>query len=146
MNILVGVDFSDASEKVLARAEELAKSVSAKVWLLHVAEPDPDFIGYAPGPQSVRDAVAHEFHAEHRKIQELAGRFGESGLDTTPLLIQGATAETILKEAEKLAVDVIVVGSHGHSALHHLLVGSVSEGVLKGAQCPVLVVPTKHTD
>jgi nucleotide-binding universal stress UspA family protein len=143
MNILVAVDFSEPTQNVVAKAAELVKAVSGKLWLLHVADPDPDFIGYEPGPQSVRDAVAKHFHAEHRQIQEIADGLRESGLEVTPLLIQGRTAETILKEAEKLGVDMIVVGSHGQSALHDLFVGSVSKGVLHDATCPVLVVPVR---
>ena len=144
MKILIGIDFSESLEEVLKKAEEIAVAVSAKVWLLHVAEPEPDFVGFKPGPQSVRDAVANECRAEHRQIQEIAGRLGAAGLDATALLVQGATAETILKEAVKLGVDMIVVGSHGTSAIHDLFMGSVSKGVLHDAQCPVLVVPT-HT-
>ncbi|MEA3243534.1 MAG: universal stress protein, partial [Pseudomonadota bacterium] len=57
-------------------------------------------------------------------------------------LVHGATAETILKKASELDVDMIVVGSHGRGAMYQLLVGSVSEGILHNSRCPVLVVPT----
>ena len=50
--------------------------------------------------------------------------------------------EVILDEANKLNIDLIVVGSHGHGAVYHLMVGSVSQGVLHQSTCPVLVVPT----
>ncbi|MEW5940915.1 MAG: universal stress protein [Chloroflexota bacterium] len=68
----------------------------------------------------------------------------KAGLDATALVVQGATVETILNEASKLEADMIVVGSHGHGALYQLLVGSVCEGVLRKAACPVLVVPTRE--
>lgn len=64
------------------------------------------------------------------------------GLDAKGLLVQGSTVETILKQADKLEAQMIVMGSHGRGAIYKMLVGSVSEGVLHGAQCPVLVVPT----
>ncbi|HDY68944.1 MAG TPA: universal stress protein [Candidatus Scalindua sp.] len=48
----------------------------------------------------------------------------------------------ILDESSKLKIDLIVVGSHGHGAVYHLIVGSVSEEVLQRSSCPVLVVPT----
>jgi len=66
----------------------------------------------------------------------------KAGLDTTALLVHGATVETILKEASELEVDMIVIGSHGRGAMHQLLMGSVSEGVLRKSRCPILVVPT----
>ena len=142
MKLLVGVDLSDFTEKVVKKAEEIATALSAKVWLLHVAEPEPDFVGLEVGPQSTRDSLSKRFHAEHREIQEMAERLRKTDLDTTALLVQGATVETILKEASKLDVDMIVVGSHGRGAMYQLLVGSVSEGVLHKSECPVLVVPT----
>jgi nucleotide-binding universal stress UspA family protein len=150
MKILVGVDLSEATEKVVNKVEELAKVLSAKVWLLHVAEPDPGFVGFDmdpqvglnADPQSVRDALAKGFHREHFQIQKVADRLRKANLDATALLVQGATVEVILKEASKLDVDMIVVGSHGRGAMYQLLVGGVSEGVLHGAECQVLVVPT----
>jgi nucleotide-binding universal stress UspA family protein len=142
MKILIGVDLSDSTEKVVKKAMELAKALSARVWLLHVAEPDPDFVGFEAGPQSVRDSLSKTFHVEHCQIQEIADRLRTAGLDATALLVQGETAETILEEASKIGVDMIVVGSHGRGAMYHLVVGSVSEGVLHESECPVLVVPT----
>ena len=142
MKLLVGVDLSESTEKIVKKAEEIAKALSAKVWLLHIAEPDPDFVGYKVGPQSVRDSVSKQFHGEHRQIQEIADRMRKTGLNTTALLVQGATVETILKEASELDVDMIVLGSHGRGAIYKLLLGDVSEGVLHKSECPVLFVPT----
>ncbi len=144
MNILVAIDFSDATEAIVRQAEEIAVTHSAKVWLLHVAEPEPDFVGYQPGPQAERDFLAERFHTEHRNIQHIAKRMRATGLDITALLVQGVTVETILERARKLNIDMIIVGSHGRGAMYQLLVGSVSEGVLRGAVCPVLVVPTRR--
>ena len=66
----------------------------------------------------------------------------QKSLDVKGLLIQGSTVEAILKQADKLKAQMIVMGSHGRGAIYKMLVGSVSEGVLHGAKCPVLVVPT----
>ena len=142
MELLIGVDLSESTEKVVKKAEEIARALSAKVWLLHVAEPEPDFVGLKVGPQSARDFLSKRFHTEHRRIQEMAEQLRKTGLDATALLVQGATVETIMKEALKLDVDMIVVGSHGRGAMYQLLVGSVSEGVLHESECPVIVVPT----
>lgn len=142
MNILVSLDISESSDKVVAEATQLAKAMSAKLYLLHVAEPEPDFIGYGVGPQTVRDSVSEEFHKEHAHIQELAESLRLKGLDAKGLLVQGSTVETILKQADKLEAQMIVMGSHGRGAIYKMLVGSVSQGVLHGAKCPVLVVPT----
>lgn len=142
MKLLVAVDLSQTTEKVLSTAAEVAARLSAQVWLLHVAVPDPDFVGLEMGPQTVRDATAKDLRDEHRLIQELAQRLRQSGVDVTALLVQGGTVETILAEASKLNVDMLIMGSHGRSAMQRLLVGSVSEGVLRKSSWPVLVVPT----
>lgn len=142
MQLLVGVDLSESTEKVVKKAEEIARALSARVWLLHVAEPEPDFVGLEVGPQTVRDSLSKEFLGEHRQIQEIADRLQKAGLDTTGLLIQGATAETILNMTSKLNIDMIVVGSHGRGAMYQLLVGSVSEEVLHKSEIPILVIPT----
>jgi nucleotide-binding universal stress UspA family protein len=54
----------------------------------------------------------------------------------------GSVVEEILKTADAIAADLIVMGSHGHGSVYNLLVGSVTEGVLKISKCPILLVPT----
>jgi nucleotide-binding universal stress UspA family protein len=141
-HILLPVDFSDVTPKAVEVAVHLARVFSASLTLLHVASPNPDFVGYEPGPQSVRDQVARHLHEEHRQLQELDRQVETAGLKSTALLVQGYPAEKILQEAARLGADLIVVGSHGRGALRQLLVGSVTDGVLRGAKCPVLVVPS----
>ena len=132
-NIIAAVDFSHITEKVVDAACGFVQSRDAKLWLIHVAAPEPEFVGYTAGPPSVRDDVAHHLQAEHRKIQAVAQEVRNRGIDAAALLIQGPTVETILKEANKLSADLIVVGSHGHGAIYRALVGTVTEGVLQGS-------------
>ena len=142
MKLLVAVDFSDSSRIVIDYMKNLANALCGKIWLLHVAEPDPGFMGYLVDSQEMRDAVARKFHREHQQIQQLSQELRSKGLDCEAILIQGPTVETILREIEKLSVDMVVLGSHGKGILRHILVGSTSEGVLHQSSVPVLVVPT----
>ncbi len=142
MKILVGIDFSESTDKIIIKTQEIAKALSAKVGLVHIAETEPDSIGFKEGLQSERDFLAKKFHDEHCQIQQIADRFRETSLDTTALLVQGDTVEAILKQASKLNVDMIVVGSHGRGMVYQLLVGSVSEKLLHKTECPILVIPT----
>lgn len=139
--ILAAIDFSPVSDAVIAQAEALARAFGAALWLVHVAAPDPDFVGYEPGPQSVRRTVAAELHEDHRRLQDRSAALRAGGLDCTALLIQGPTAESIVREAERLAADLIVIGSRGHGALRRALLGSVSEHVLHHAHRPLLILP-----
>jgi nucleotide-binding universal stress UspA family protein len=140
-NILVPVDFSEITDSVVATARALAQAFSAKLWLLHVAAPDPDFVGYEAGPQSVRDQLAGRLRAEHRRLQEEAARLRDGGIEAAALLIQGPTVEKILTEADRIGADLIVLGSHGHGAVYRSLLGSVSESVLRKTACPITIVP-----
>ena len=143
MNVLVAVDLSPASQAVVDVAGRVANATGAEVYVIHCAEPEPDFVGYDAGPEVVRDQIAAEFHREHEQVQALAKGLREEGIKATALLIQGPTVETTLKEAMRLDAELIVVGSHGRGAVYDLLVGSYSAGILRKSQVPVLVVPTR---
>ena len=142
MSLLVALDFSSVSDDQLQIVGRLA-APNREIYLLHVAEPNPDFIGFEAGPEEVRDQVAKEFHQEHEQIQSMAVRLRDAGHEVSALLVQGPTIETILKEAEKVGAEVIVVGSHGRGKLFDLVVGSVSAGVIRKSPVPVLVVPAR---
>ena len=96
-------------------------------------------ISVEPGPLAVRQTVARDLKLEHQKLEALKANSGLT--DVLALHIQGPAVEKILHTATEQDAGLIMMGSHGHGALYELLVGSVTAGVLKGAQCPVLVVP-----
>jgi nucleotide-binding universal stress UspA family protein len=141
--IIALLDFSDVAEAVVSTAGEAAKAFGGALYLIHVAAPDPDFVGYDVGPKTIRDTRAGVLRKEHRQLQEIEQRLKGQGVDARALLVQGPTVEKILEETGRLEAGLVVVGSHGHGALRNLLVGSVTEGVLRGAKCPVLVVPSR---
>ena len=143
MKLLVAIDFSEITKLILEKAEEIALKTEAKIWLIHVAQPDPDFIGYDVGPDSERKFMATKFRDQHVKIQKMSNAMKEKGVDITPLLVQGPTIETIINKAKKLKVDMIVTGSHGHGTMFHILVGSISKGLLNKSPIPLLIIPAK---
>ncbi len=140
-HIISAIDFSPISDCVIAESRALAISRQWNLTLMHVAAPNPDFVGYEAGPQSERDFRAHELREEHSKLQEIASDLRGDGIDARGVLVPGETVATILREAKRLETRCIVIGSHGHGAIYSALVGSVSAGVIAGATCPVLVVP-----
>ncbi len=139
--LLAAIDFSPGTDLVLQSAAKMARREGARLHLLHVAPPQPDFVPYEAGPHVVRDQVAEQLRQEHRLLHQLAAGLQQQGLVVGAHMVQGPTVETILQWAAKDQVDCIILGSHGHGALRRLVLGSVSEGVIRGAQCPVLVVP-----
>lgn len=142
MKILVAVDFSTALQPVVEQARKLGKAHNARIWLLHVAEPNPELAGFQAASKEVRDYVARKFHQEHRQLQDIAAGLRNAGVDCSAHLVQGLTVDTILDEAKKFGADTLMVGSHGKGAVTRLLVGSTSEGLLKHSPLPVIVVPT----
>lgn len=162
--ILVPVDFSPAMEAVLSHARELARGLEAELHLIHVREiaAVPVFpaatIGY-PGiglpemgmPGSLPVGAPGYFPVdapndkEKSQLEILQGELTRSGLNTIAHEREGTVVEEILKTAQEISADLIVMGSHGHGPVYNLLVGSVTEGVLKAAQRAVLLVPAPAT-
>jgi nucleotide-binding universal stress UspA family protein len=145
-NILVPVDFSDVTTQVVETARKFAAAFQSRLVLLNVAEPEPDFVGFEAGPPAVRAATARDFKVERQRLEDLRTRLVSGGCDVTALHIQGPIVEKILHEAGEQQAEIIVMGSHGHGALYDLLVGSVTQGVIKDAGCPVVVVPAASKD
>lgn len=143
MRLLLALDFVDTTERILEVVAPLARATGATVHLLHVAEPDPSFVGFDAGPAVVREQIAHQYQDEERMLQAHAAALREGGVEAHIRLVQGPGSKTILSEASAIGADMIVMGTHGRSAFYEAVVGSVSHGVLLETRVPVLLVPVK---
>jgi nucleotide-binding universal stress UspA family protein len=140
--ILAPIDFSPVSEGVVAQAAALAKAFDGKVVLLTVIQPPVVMTEYAPLLADIAEVtVAGEKNAS-LKLAEIEGNLAEDGIPSDSMQFVGAPIPHIVAQAENLKVDFIVMGSHGHTALYDLLVGSTTHGVLLRAKCPVVIVPS----
>jgi len=83
MKLLVAIDLSAASTRVIEVARQVALATHAHVYVLHVAEPEPDFVGFEAGPGVVRDQVAEEFRQAHRAVQAFADSLREGGVEAS---------------------------------------------------------------
>lgn len=140
-NLLVAVDYTKNEKFLIDMAFQLANSFHSKIWLIHIAAPDPDFVGFEVGPQYIRDDRAAELRKEHKLLEEYTNSLIKKGVDTTGLLVQGATIEMIIKESKKLNIDLIIAGHHEHGFVYNAFVGSVSAKIIKKSKIPVLIVP-----
>jgi len=140
-NILVAIDFENNETLLIDYASEIANKFGSKIWLIHIAAPEPDFVGYEVGPKYIRDTLAEELREEHKELQEYALALTEKGIEADGLLVQGATVDMIMAESEKLHIDLIISGHHEHSFLYKVFLGSVSAEIVKKSKIPVLVVP-----
>lgn len=145
--ILVAVDFSKLSYAALDYAIDLARELGARLTVLYVVEPlefaGVDVLGGTPiATQSIVDEHLKQARRELERVKtkRLAGLEG-----ATTAVRMGRPAEEIVAAAGKGKSNLIVLGTHGRSGLSHLLMGSVSERVVRHAQCPVVVVPTRKS-
>ena len=157
--ILVPIDFSNATLRVIDLAQQLAKALDAEIHLVHVKEltaaAAPGTLGYGlagmpelapmsgvplpvfdPMPQTV--PVDED---EQSKLTHWQDKIAQSGVKVTLHQPTGAVVEEILNEADVANADLVVMGTHGHGAMYNLLVGGVTKGVLKRSTRPVLLVP-----
>jgi len=140
--ILFAADFSENSKEAFRAACSLGVESQTRLILLHVMEPDlfpedRDYLGQPNLPFfETRDEDRHE--ALKRKL-------GEVYIPIHPIDIQYQTAEgnapaEILRMADEIGSDLIVMGTHGSTGLRRLLAGSVATAVLRGAHCAILAV------
>lgn len=140
-NILVGIDFHERTSYLVDKAYEWTRLFEAKIWLLHVAAPEPDFVGYAVGPTYIRDFRARELRTEHKLLTDFVNELKQKEVDADGLLIPGNIIDVILEESKKLSIDLIVFGHHEHSLLYKFFFGSHASELVQKSQIPVLVVP-----
>jgi nucleotide-binding universal stress UspA family protein len=145
MNILVAVDLSPASEKVIEAARGVAELTGVSIYVLHAVETEPDFDCPEAEPATLRARVAEAFPLEQRGVQALADKLQDDGLDASALLVCGSSVDITLKEADILDAGLIVVGTHGHGAVFDVLIGSYSASIIRKSKLPVLVVPIRET-
>jgi nucleotide-binding universal stress UspA family protein len=154
--VLVLVDFSDVTPVLLKTAAELARSLARQLIILHVAIPAPNEAeDDVEGSEDVmsRAGPIHPLQtsptlsASRRRLQIIELELNRLGVATTTLLLSPASdvrqrpAVQILEQVDRLKPAFVVIGSHDHGRLHQLLVGGVTQAVLRGARRPVVVVP-----
>ena len=143
--ILCPVDFSGHSRVALDYATALARWYEAEVVALHAhaVAMVPATIGAFPAATAVGVPLTRE-EIEH-DLDHFVRPVVAAGVKTTTAVATGGAAKSILEAAEKLPASLIVMGTHGASGFERLVLGSVTEKVLRKAKCPVLVV-TRHAD
>lgn len=141
--ILVPTDFSAPSDAALATAKDLATRFGASLHLVHVLE-DPyavaaysvEALGYLP--PGMKETWQHEAEKHLNALLTPAERLQFKA--TTTVLFSGSAAREIVEHAQDKRIDLIVMGTHGRGGMAHLLLGSVTERVVRTATCPVLTV------
>lgn len=137
MKILLAIDDSKFSEAATQALIARHKVQGLEVRVLHAIEPPtplmaPEITAYVPPTESAEEAKA--------LVAKAAGELRSAGVNVTTTIAQGDPKSKILDDAKAWGADLIVLGSHGRKGLDRFLIGSVSEAVLRHADCSVEIV------
>lgn len=153
--VLIALDYDKTANKVADAGYSLAKAMEAEVVLLHVIS-DPVYYSsteYSPilGLSDSLGVDPLNFNSPDRlrKVSQhfldgMKNHLKDENVQT--LLQDGDFADSILKAAKNLHADMIVMGSHSHKWLENILLGSVTEKVLRHTTIPLFIIPTKKHD
>ena len=146
-DILCAIDFSDCSMNALKYATSLATEADARLTVLHVVEPMPEWPPRAVGEVEVWSRRFDEYIAgvEQERRERLATAVPESAREYCTVETEMATGtpyREILRVAEKRSSNLIVIGIHGRNPIDLLFFGSTAQHVVRQAVCPVLTLRT----
>ncbi len=141
--IVALVDLSDLTFKVLKHAHALATAFNSEVIILHVLGKTPVVMDVGiVSPVVMEDPLPTVVKEQAEQLLEMRDSLIKFGVRARVDQMANAKVAAVLAETKRLNADLIILGSHHHSTIYHMLVGSVAVDVLKHAHCPVLVVPS----
>ena len=136
-NILVPIDFAENEEAILAEALRVL-ATGGKLTMLHVVEYMPAVTQGTFGIYPHRKDIDKIKELSMAKLREILRQHEDENL--TPLVREGKPAHLIVETIGEIEPDLVVMGTRGRSKLDHLLIGSVTERVIRQAPCAVLTV------
>jgi nucleotide-binding universal stress UspA family protein len=141
--ILIATDGSPSANAAIAAGLKLAREQSADVVFAHVALGFEVLPSHAFGMRSARPRELSD--ADRESLEQAVAEAQASGVSATTELLVGDPADEIVAYADSIDADAIVVGFRGHGPFANAILGSVSQGVLREARRPVLVVPSSSS-
>jgi nucleotide-binding universal stress UspA family protein len=137
--LLLAVDFSDASSAAVDVAVEFAKQFSATLHVVHAFDlPIPLVTPYEVAiPEAYLDQTRK---AAAQKLAAVVETVAGQGVTVESHLAEAPAAPAIVRAAEEVGADLVVMGTHGHTGIKHFVLGSVAERTLRLAPCSVLAV------
>ncbi|MCE2404846.1 MAG: universal stress protein [Dehalococcoidia bacterium] len=152
--VLVPLDGSDLSEKTLPKAAEMANSSGATLHLLQVVSRRPEidamkgsdihalYAGVDPVRQA-REEIDRHKAAARRYLDNLASRLRDEGANAETAVVEGYAHEKILEYARENGIDLVVISTHGYGGFKRMLLGSVTDRIIRSGEVPVLVLPSE---
>lgn len=146
--VMIAIDYNPNSERVVSKGHELAKLMPAQVCLFHVlAEVRYYGMQYEPfmGYEGYAFPIDYRIQEEYVKVAQdyldkTVKHLGDDNIITH--MAEGDTAQQILEYSKQWGADLIVMGTHSHSTLEKIFLGTVASSVLEKTKIPVYMVPT----
>jgi universal stress protein A len=139
--MMVPTDFSPASDIAFTYAVDMAAREGSTLHLLHVLDEGSFATAYPDGFYVELPGVRAQLTDDAKaRLVGMAAQCAEANVEATTELAVGRAARVIVEAATTRGTDLIVIGTHGRSGFAHLMLGSVTERVVRTAPCPVLAV------
>lgn len=138
--ILVPIDFSDYSKNALRYSVNFAKSISAKMFLIYVIEPMIYPADFSMGQIAIPAADIDMTKRAQEELNTLANNEIDNSIAVEVIIKSGKPFVEIIETASEIDADLIIIATHGHTGVEHLLFGSTAEKVVRKAPCPVLTL------
>jgi nucleotide-binding universal stress UspA family protein len=138
--IVFGTDFSENSDPARRMAIDYAKAFGAQLIIIHVLDPGwlfADFWG-----EEINRVVTEAQKLTDARLVAVANECRKEVSDVKTFCKRGSAPREIVSLADEEGADLIVVATHGHAGVRHLVMGSTARSIVALAKCPVLVVPT----
>ena len=144
--IVVPVDFSDCSLAGLTYAVPLARELGARIIVMHVTDLGPVMMTTDYGDYGSQVCIKAAEHQCADQMKRFLSRVDLNGVRVHTCAVAGYCPDAIHEIAAKQHADLIVIATHGRTGLSRAVMGSVAEGTVRHAVCPVLVVPSVRND
>ncbi|MEW6196006.1 MAG: universal stress protein [Bacteroidota bacterium] len=138
--ILVPIDFSDYSKNALKYAVQFSKNFNAKIYLIYVVEPIIYPADFSMGQVAIPSMDIDLHERAETELKNLAQNFISSQIEVETIIKSGKPFVEINETAREKDVDLIIIATHGHTGVEHILFGSTAEKVVRKAPCPVLTL------
>ncbi len=143
ISIALAYDFEELSSKLIEEGLKLATLAKARVFLVHIAAPDPHLLAYQMRRSKVERERKAELRAEKRILDRIAHRFIDQGIETEVILEQGPAVEGLIKTVKKIKADYLLIGHHREKAIFRKVLDSSARRLLELSPIPVICVALK---
>jgi nucleotide-binding universal stress UspA family protein len=144
--ILVPIDFSEYSKKALRYAVAFARNFQSEIVLVYVVEPVVYPADFSFGQVAVPSMERELFERGEEQLRKLIETEIRGELPARSMVRSGKPFVEIIRAAAEEDVDLVIIATHGHGGIEHVLFGSTAEKVVRKAPCPVLTVREKEKD